>query len=191
MTGWQVAATELVAIFGLARLAELFASRVRLREEPRASGAAGALLTVAILAGTIVLIGGRPLPPPPPALYLAGGALLAATLLRFWIHVTMGSRWTVFLVDPGRICTTGPYAFVRHPTALASIIELAAVPLAAGAWEIALAGTVAHAWLLSRALPVEEALLCRYRSYRDVMMKRPRLIPGWRAPAGPIPDRRA
>jgi methyltransferase len=53
----------------------------------------------------------------------------------------------------------GPYRLLRHPNYLAVAVEVAALPLALGAWRTAAVGTVLNAVLLRTRIRVEEGAL--------------------------------
>jgi len=115
------------------------------------------------------------------------GGLAAATALRVWTLRTLGENWstrvTRFTGDGGdggdgrRVVTGGPYRYLRHPNYLAVIVELAALPLAGGAWRTALVASALDALVLSRRIPMEERELLRDPSWRAAMLERPRLWP--------------
>ncbi len=92
---------------------------------------------------------------------VACAAALAAQALRQWAIATLGDRWNVrIIVVPGAPpVTAGPYRLVRHPNYLAVVVELAAVPLAHGAWLTAVAFSLANALMLRVRIPAEEAAL--------------------------------
>lgn len=56
------------------------------------------------------------------------------------------------------IVSRGPYRFLRHPIHLVTTAEIALLPMAFGAWEIALAFTVLHAVLLGHRVRLEERM---------------------------------
>ena len=55
----------------------------------------------------------------------------------------------------------GPYRCLRHPNYLAVAVEVAALPLAAGAWRTALAFSLANGLLLAVRIRAEERALQR------------------------------
>ncbi|EIW64000.1 uncharacterized protein TRAVEDRAFT_110615 [Trametes versicolor FP-101664 SS1] len=61
---------------------------------------------------------------PTPRFLLTGALVLAAGLLRLWTYRTLGRffRWQLSLVDGHRLVTAGPYAWVRHPSYVASAL---------------------------------------------------------------------
>jgi methyltransferase len=136
------------------------------------------VLHVFVLVGSVVGVLVRPDMPPTPILWPALAALALATLLRGWILLTLRDGWNVRVLDPARIVVSGPYRFMRHPNYLAVILEVAALPLVAGAYEVAILASLGNAWLLSRRIPLEEHFLeARHPRYRDVMMRRRRFLP--------------
>jgi methyltransferase len=121
-------------------------------------------LHAALLAGCVVepWVADRPYAP----IRFAAGALAvaAAAALRWWTIATLGGRWTTrVVVVPGRpLVSGGPFRFLRHPNYLAVAIEVAALPLAVGAWMTALLGTLLNGiLLLAIRIPCEEAALGR------------------------------
>lgn len=183
---WRTGVLPLLGLVALSRLLEMFASALRLRAH-RARGvapvpepwwAAMVALHVLVLGGAIATVLVSDTPPPRIVLWIALGALSVATALRGWLYLTLGARWNARVVDPGSIVTHGPYRFIRHPNYLAVILEVAALPLLAGAYWLAVLGTIANALVLSLRIPLEEeTLAARHRAYREVLLRRPRFIP--------------
>lgn len=96
------------------------------------------------------------------------GAFVAAQPLRYWSIASLGDRWsTRVLVPPDEEpSTTGPYRYLDHPNYVAVVVELAALPLALGAWRTAAWSTVANAAVLRTRIGVERKAL--ERSARSV-----------------------
>lgn len=194
---WQRACLQLVGLFAVARLIEVGASVIRARyaaneraARPLTEGWWPSMVAVhvAVFVGTAAHVLASSAMPPRPLVLGALAALVAATLLRAWVLVALGPRWNVRVLDPGSIVTHGPYRFVRHPSYLAVIIEVAALPLVVGAYAVAIVGSLANALLLARRIPFEEWALCaRHAVYRDVMMARPRFLPRFGAVRSPVP----
>jgi methyltransferase len=82
-------------------------------------------------------------------------AFLALQLGRAWVIATLGRRWTTrVLVLPGApLVRRGPYRFCRHPNYLIVAGEIALVPLAFGAWAIALVFSVTTIASVATGLP--------------------------------------
>jgi methyltransferase len=95
-----------------------------------------------------------------PNLYLLA-IFVVAQAARVWIIASLGPYWTTRVITlPGApLVRRGPYAFLRHPNYAIVCIELAVLPLAFGAWQIALVFTVANAVLLAWRIRVENAAL--------------------------------
>ncbi|KAI0361061.1 hypothetical protein OH77DRAFT_1433284 [Trametes cingulata] len=68
----------------------------------------------------------RPLPlAPTPRFLLTGALVVAAGLVRAWTYRTLGKyfRWQLSVLDDHcRLVTSGPYAWVRHPSYVASAL---------------------------------------------------------------------
>lgn len=158
-----------VAAVALQRLAELAYARrneARLRRAGAIEAGAGhypliVLLHAAWLVATFVAAGaGATLSWP----LLAAYGLLQ--LVRLWIIATLGRYWTTrILTLPGApLVASGPYRFCRHPNYALVVAEIAILPLAFGAWQLALAFSVANGVLLWWRIRIEDAAL---RSRRE------------------------
>ncbi|HEY7788956.1 MAG TPA: isoprenylcysteine carboxylmethyltransferase family protein [Vicinamibacterales bacterium] len=111
-----------------------------------------------------------------------GVVFAGANLTRWWVIRTLGTYWNVAVMDSSRlgIVTKGPYRVVRHPNYTAVFAEMVALPLIHTAWITAAAGTMAHLWVLSRRVAVEDELLMANPAYRAAMGHKPRFIPSLR-----------
>ncbi len=86
-------------------------------------------------------------------------------LLRVWIVLTLGRYWTTRIVTvPGApLVRRGPYRFLRHPNYVVVIGEIALLPLAFGAWQIALVFSILNLALLWHRIRIEDAALAARR----------------------------
>jgi methyltransferase len=86
---------------------------------------------------------------------------LGLQVLRFWILMTLGRRWTTrIIVLPGaKLVTEGPYRFTTHPNYLVVVGEIAVLPLCLGLPWYALAFSAANAAVLSIRIRAENASL--------------------------------
>ena len=121
----------------------------------------------------------------PPAALAAGMVLLfaAAKMLKLWAIRHLGGAWTMRVFVPAdlRVATGGPYRFIRHPNYVAVAIEIAALPLAGGAFITAAAGLLLFAPLLWARVSTEERALLARPEYAAAMADRGRFVPGGRA----------
>lgn len=78
---------------------------------------------------------------------------------RIWVLISLGRYWTtrILVVPDAPLIRRGPYRWVRHPNYVVVAGEIAALPLALGAWEIAAAFTVLNALMLSVRIRAEAA----------------------------------
>ena len=85
---------------------------------------------------------------------------------RVWVIASLGPYWTarVITVPERPLVARGPYRFFRHPNYLIVVGEIAVLPLAFGAWQIALAFSLANAALLAWRIRIEEAALAPPRT---------------------------
>jgi methyltransferase len=86
-------------------------------------------------------------------LFLQGG--------RVWVIASLGRHWTtrVITVPGAPLVKRGPYRWLRHPNYVVVVAEIAVVPLIAGAWEVALAFSIANGALLWHRMRIENAAL--------------------------------
>lgn len=93
------------------------------------------------------------------------GIYAALQPLRLWTIATLGPYWTTRIISvPGApLVRLGPYRFVRHPNYIIVCAEIALLPLAFGAIEIAIVFSILNASLLSWRIRVEERTLTSRR----------------------------
>jgi methyltransferase len=86
------------------------------------------------------------------------GLYIALQVVRVWAIVSLGPYWTtrVVTVPDAPLVANGPYRFLRHPVYAVVIAEIALLPLAFGAWRIALLFSLANLALLAWRITVEE-----------------------------------
>jgi methyltransferase len=182
-----VAFLALLATVGASRLIELAISR-RHQRVLRALGAPQVpdphfhwmvVLHTAILAGAglEVVVFHRPMIRM--LAVAAGTVFMLAEGLRWWTIQTLGRHWNVHVMNSTHlgIVSSGPFRFVRHPNYAAVFIELIALPLIHTAWLTALVGSVAHLWVLSRRIFLEDVMLLADPTYRAEMAHKPRFLP--------------
>ncbi len=91
--------------------------------------------------------------------------LLALYLLlqvaRYWIIASLGRYWThrIITLDNAPVVKTGPYAFIRHPNYMVTLIETMLLPMVFGAWGLALIMTAIWAAVLHYKILLEDAAL--------------------------------
>jgi len=90
---------------------------------------------------------------------LAVFALLQAA--RLWVIASLGHYWTTRIITlPGApIVRRGPYRWLRHPNYAIVAAEIAVLPLAFGAWPIAVVFSGLNALLLRHRIRLEEQAL--------------------------------
>ena len=89
------------------------------------------------------------------------GLFLLLQLARVWVVLSLGRFWTTRVITlPGApLVRRGPYRWLQHPNYLVVIGEIAALPLAFGAWTIALIWSVLNALLLWHRIRLENRAL--------------------------------
>ena len=94
------------------------------------------------------------------------GLFVALQAGRAGVIASMGGRWTtrVIVVPNAPLVTRGPYRWLRHPNYLIVAAEIAVLPLAFGAWQIAVAFTALNLPLLAYRIRVEDRALTRQRA---------------------------
>jgi methyltransferase len=85
--------------------------------------------------------------------------------LRLWVLLSLGRYWTtrVITVPGAPLVRRGPYRFLRHPNYLVVAAEIAVLPLAFGAWTVALVFSALNAALLAWRISVEDRTLAPRR----------------------------
>ena len=157
--GWPQALVVLVAV---QRLCELILARHNTRRLLAAGGIEhGAahypvivLVHGAWLVALFTLLPEDSLPNPWLLVFFLG--LQAA---RLWVIISLGGRWTTRIVTvPGLgPIRRGPYRFLRHPNYVIVALEIAVLPLAFGAWEMALIFSLMNAAILGVRIRAENA----------------------------------
>ncbi len=183
----RVAFLALIALVAALRLVELRISRRNQRRliargaQPTADPSFRwmVLLHIGVLAGAAAEVWflRRPFLP---ALAAAMGILfLAANALRWWVIRTLGARWSVEVINSGRMApvTGGPYRYLRHPNYVAVFVEMLSLPLIHTAWLTAGIGTAAHVLVLRSRVRSEDAVLLANPEYREQMGGKPRFLP--------------
>ncbi|TXL71400.1 hypothetical protein FHP25_30400 [Vineibacter terrae] len=81
--------------------------------------------------------------------------------LRVWVVASLGPFWTtrIITLDDTPLARRGPYRLLNHPNYWVVAGEIAVLPLAFGAWPIALVWSVLNALLLRHRVRVENAAL--------------------------------
>lgn len=84
---------------------------------------------------------------------------------RLWVILSLGRFWaTRILTLPGRpLVRDGPYRYLRHPNYWVVTAEIALLPLAFDAWEVALLFSLLNAALLRHRIRIEDAALSERR----------------------------
>lgn len=155
----------LVALVAVQRVAELFISR-RHERALRAQGAVehGAAhypFIVAVHAGWLASLALWCALAPPvinPALI---AAYVALQPLRAWVIASLGRYWTTRIISlpAAPLVRRGPYRFLKHPNYVVVVLEIAVLPLALGAWQIAVAFSILNALVLSVRITTENRAL--------------------------------
>ena len=88
--------------------------------------------------------------------------------LRVWVLASLGRFWTARVITlPGApLVRRGPYRWFRHPNYLVVAGEILVLPLAFGAWEIAVIFSLANAAILTLRVRCEERALSPRRPAR-------------------------
>ena len=151
----------LVALQRLAELVHSARNTKRLREHGGVEHGAVqypffVLLHAAWLAAIAVMIPAQTLPN-----WWLLGLYAALQPLRLWTILSLGPYWTTRIIDvPGApLVRKGPYRVFRHPNYVVVCAEIAILPLAFGAVEIAIVFSILNASLLSWRIRVEERAL--------------------------------
>lgn len=96
-------------------------------------------------------------------------------LLRLWVLATLGRFWTtrVLTLPNAPLVDAGPYRLCRHPNYAIVVAEIAVLPLALGAWTLAIGFSIANLALLGWRIRVEDAALAGRAASRHGYVGRP------------------
>jgi methyltransferase len=86
--------------------------------------------------------------------------------VRLWSILALGPYWTTRLlsVAGAPLVRRGPYRVVRHPIYMVVVAEIALLPLAFGAWGIALVFSMVNLALLAWRIRIEDGALAPRRA---------------------------
>jgi len=89
------------------------------------------------------------------------GLFVFLQLGRIWVIVSLAGRWTTrIIICPDQpLSRRGPYRYLHHPNYVIVAGEIAVLPLAFGAWQIALAFSALNLVLLAWRIRVEDRAL--------------------------------
>jgi methyltransferase len=116
------------------------------------------LLHAAWLTSMAVLI-----PPMTPPNWWLLGIYVVLQTMRVWVVATLGPYWTtrIITVPNAPLVRRGPYRFFRHPNYVVVCAEIAVLPLAFHAVELAIVFSILNAALLSWRIRIEESALAK------------------------------
>jgi methyltransferase len=154
----------IVLAVAVQRLAELALSRRnerRLRAMGGVESGAGHYPLLVLLHAAWLLAMALALPADSPADWRLIGLFAALQAARYWVVASLGVRWTTRIITvPGSpLVRRGPYRFLRHPNYAIVAAEIAVLPLAFGAWRLALVFSLLNALVLAHRIRVENAAL--------------------------------
>jgi len=119
------------------------------------------LLHAAWLAAMFFLV-----PPGAPVIWPLIAAYLLLQAARLWAVASLGRFWTTRVITlPGApLVRRGPYRWLKHPNYLVVAAEIAVLPLAFGAWALALGFSLANAGVLAARIRIEDEALAPRRA---------------------------
>jgi methyltransferase len=87
--------------------------------------------------------------------------------MRIWVVASLGRFWTtrIITLETAPLRRRGPYRWMNHPNYWVVVGEIAVLPLAFGAWHVALIWSVLNALLLHHRIRVEDAALAPRRRH--------------------------
>ena len=101
------------------------------------------------------------IPPYAPVYWPLIGLYLALQIVRYWVIWSLGPYWThrIITLKDTPLIDGGPYRLMRHPNYVVATIETALLPMAFGAWSLALVMTAIWAAVLSYKVHLEDTAL--------------------------------
>ncbi len=169
MDGFAIGPPQVIVLLvALQRIAELVLARrntARLLAMGGVEIGAGHYPLFVLLHGSWLLALFLLVPADAPLLWPLIGLFVLLQLGRAWVVATLGPYWTTRIISvPGApLVTGGPFRYVRHPNYLVVTGEIAVLPLAFGAWELALVYSILNALLLRHRIAVEDRALADRR----------------------------
>jgi methyltransferase len=153
-----------VLVVALQRLAELVYARRNTRRLLAAGGreaGAGHYPLLVLLHGAWLLALFTLVPAEAPVNLWLLGLFVLLQAGRLWVIASLGPRWTTRIVTQAEapLVCHGPYRFLRHPNYAIVAAEIAVLPLAFGAWQIALGFSLVNLPLLAHRIRLETAAL--------------------------------
>ncbi|HEX4112339.1 MAG TPA: isoprenylcysteine carboxylmethyltransferase family protein [Stellaceae bacterium] len=100
------------------------------------------------------------------------GLFFLLQVARLWVVVSLGPHWTtrIIALPDTPLVRRGPYRWLKHPNYCVVAAEIAVLPLAFGAWPIALSFTLLNAAMLAWRIHVEAEALGYRRIPSSVTM---------------------
>ncbi len=153
-----------VLLVAVQRLAELIVAR---RNTARLLAAGGYEVGAAhypffvLLHGTWLIAMLLSIPPGAPVHWPLLGLYAILQLGRIWVVTSLEGRWTTrIIVCPDKpLSRRGPYRYLRHPNYVIVAGEIAILPLAFGAWQIAAGFSALNLAVLAWRVRVEDRAL--------------------------------
>ncbi|PPR64189.1 MAG: hypothetical protein CFH10_00304 [Alphaproteobacteria bacterium MarineAlpha4_Bin2] len=98
----------------------------------------------------------------PTTLWLLGIFLLLQAC-RLWVILSLGPYWTTRVISSPNfpLVAHGPYRWVKHPNYIIVCTEIAVLPLAFGAWQVALFFSLLNAALITWRIKIETHALAK------------------------------
>lgn len=158
-----------VALVALQRLLELIYAtrntRALLRRGAVEHGRAHYPLFIALHGGWLVAILVA-VPADAPIAWLPLALFAVLQLLRLWVVATLGPYWTTRIVSLPEmpLVRRGPYRVLRHPNYVIVAGEIALLPLAFGAWRIAVVFSLLNLALILWRIRIEDRALAPRRA---------------------------
>jgi methyltransferase len=88
---------------------------------------------------------------------------VALQFCRLWVIASLGPYWTTRIISATEFprVVRGPYRWVKHPNYIVVAAEIAVLPIAFGAWEIAIVFSALNGGLLIWRMKIEEHALAQ------------------------------
>jgi methyltransferase len=153
-------------VVGVQRLCELWLSRRNanrlIAEGGREIGKGHFPILVAVHVGWLAAIAFL-IPADAPVIWPVILAYLVVQAGRYWVVATLGRHWTFKVIDTpaASLVQRGPYRWLKHPNYVVVVLEVALLPLAFGAWEIAAVFSAANLAVLAWRLRGENVSIAR------------------------------
>ncbi len=172
-----IGAPQIAALLVLAQrgLEELYSARNTRRLRTIGASEAGSIFYPVVAATHLAWIASLffLIPPDAPIIWPLIAYYLALQVLRYWVIASLGRFWThrIITLPDAPITRRGPYRYLSHPNYAVTIVETFVLPLAFGAFALAVIMTALWWTVIATKIRFEDEALMERRAQRSTATK--------------------